>query len=75
MQQELASTSHEVDTSGLPIHVALKVEITTAGIRQFAVAERIGMSEGQLSKLLGGRRPIDDEMAIRIRRAIKELAA
>jgi plasmid maintenance system antidote protein VapI len=53
----------------------LRVEIARAGILQYLVAQRIGVSEGQLSRLLTGRKPLTEEMAGRIRDAIAALAA
>lgn len=60
------------DLSSLPEHTALKIQIDVAGIRQYTIAQRVGLSEGQLSKVLHGRRPLDDILAKKIRDAIAE---
>lgn len=67
MQQEVVSQS--------PDPADLRVEIARTGVRQVLVAEKIGVSEGHLSHLLSGRRPMSEELAARIRAAIAELAA
>jgi len=70
MQQEVVSEDHAA-----PDPSDLRVEIARKGVRQFAVAQRLGISEGQLSRLLTGRKPLTDEIAARIRVAIAEVAA
>jgi plasmid maintenance system antidote protein VapI len=67
MQQEVVSQT--------PDPADLRVEIARTGVRQFLVAQKIGVSEGQLSRLLTGRKPLTDDIAGRIRAAIAELAA
>lgn len=53
----------------------LRVEIARKAVVQYRVAQKIGVSEGQLSRLLTGRKALTIEMAERIRAAIAELAA
>jgi DNA-binding transcriptional regulator YdaS (Cro superfamily) len=65
----------ELEASGLPRHAALKAVIATSGIRQFAVANRVGVSDSHLSKILSGRKPLPDELAMAIEIAINELRA
>lgn len=66
---------HEVVTPSQPDPADLRVEIARTGIVQYRVAQKVGVSEGQLSRLLTGRKPLTAEMAERIRAAILELAA
>ena len=54
----------------MPTHTALRIAIVAAGIRQYAIADRLGLSDGQLSKILSGRKPLTDELAQGIREAI-----
>lgn len=70
MRQELANSSAE-----LPEYRRLRVAVVAAGVKQYAVADRLGMSESHLSGLLSGRRALDAETAERIREAIQALAA
>jgi transcriptional regulator with XRE-family HTH domain len=72
MRQELAEFQG-LDTSELPLHRALKIEITAADLRQNDVAALAKISETQLSHKLRGRKPISAAEAIRIREAISEL--
>ncbi len=65
----------ELEASGLPRHVALKAAIAAAGVRQFAIAQKLGIPEARLSLMLTGRRPISDDDASRISAAIDALAA
>lgn len=58
-----------------PAHVALRVEIARTGVRQFVVAQKVGISEGQLSRLLRGLKPLSPELEAQIRAAIVEVAA
>lgn len=69
------TNSQSPDLSSLPAHTALRIEIQVAGLRQFTIAQRLGMSEGQLSKVLSGRRPLDEDLADRIRAAIAQGSA
>lgn len=71
----MATTNSHVDLSAVPAHTALRIEIEIAGLRQFVIAQRLGISEGQLSKLLSGRRPLGDELVEKIRAAIAQGAA
>ena len=75
MRQELAGFIGQVDTSDLPLHRALKVEITAADVRQSDVAAKAGITETQLSHKLRGRKPISADEATAIRTAIVELRA
>lgn len=72
MQQEIVGPESE---SGAPApHVALRMEIARTGVRQYLVAERVGVSEGQLSKILAGRKELTEELRISISAAIDDLA-
>jgi DNA-binding transcriptional regulator YdaS (Cro superfamily) len=72
MQQEIVGPATE---SGAPEpHVALRMEIARTGVRQFLIAERIGVSEGQLSRMLAGRKPMTEVQISAISAAIAELA-
>ncbi len=73
MRQE--GVNQSLDTSGLPLHLALKVERTAAGIRQFEVAQQLGISESHLSRIESGRKPVTDELAGRIRAILRRTAA
>lgn len=64
------TNSQSVDLSALPVHTALRVEIELSGIHQYTIAQRVQVSEGQLSKILSGRRPLDEALIRRIREAI-----
>jgi transcriptional regulator with XRE-family HTH domain len=59
-----------VDTSGLPIGRALKVERVAAGVSSTAIAAAVGISIGHLSHIEAGRRTASDELIVRIREAI-----
>jgi transcriptional regulator with XRE-family HTH domain len=62
---------HEVDTTGLPIGRALKVERVTAGVTLGRIAEAVGVSAGHLSHIEAGRRTASPELVERIRVAIR----
>lgn len=69
----MATTNSQVpDLSNLPEHTTLRIAIQLSGLRQFVIAQRVGLSEGQLSKVLSGRRPLDPDLAARIRAAIAQ---
>lgn len=70
MSQEVANFPET-----LPEFRRLRVAVVSAGLKQYDVAERLGISESHLSRLLSGRKTLTDEMASRIRLAITELAA
>lgn len=72
MAQEIVSLP---ETNPAPDPAELRVEIARRGVRQFAIAQRLGMSEGQLSRILTGRKPLTEELSERIRLAIAEVAA
>jgi transcriptional regulator with XRE-family HTH domain len=72
MQQEVVSLA---GTNPAPDPADLRVAIARTGVRQFVIAQKIGISEGQLSRLLTGRKPLTEEIAERIRLAIAEAAA
>jgi transcriptional regulator with XRE-family HTH domain len=65
----------ELLAAGVERHAALKAALSASGVRQFALAKKLGLSEGQVSKLLAGRKPVDDALAQRIAEAISELSA
>lgn len=60
-----------VDTSGLPIGRALKVERVAAGVPLGRVATAIGISAGHLSRIEKGERTASPELVERIRVAIR----
>jgi transcriptional regulator with XRE-family HTH domain len=66
VEQKLVQPTH----SPVPVGTALKLERIAAGIRQFDLADRLGMDVTVLSRIESGRRPVDDELADRIRIAI-----
>lgn len=72
MQQEVVGTVSEEASER---HVDLRVEIARTGVRQGVVAAAVGISEGHLSHLLSGRKPLTDDLADRIATAIAEAAA
>lgn len=72
MAQELVTTAVPEPS---PDPADLRVEIARTGVRQYLVAEKVGVSEGQLSRLLTGRKPLSAELAARIKSAIAEVAA
>lgn len=65
---------HAVDTSGLPIGRALKVERAAAGVPLGLVARAVGVSSGHLSHIEAGRRVASDELIERIRTAVRAAA-
>lgn len=71
MQQELVTTA---DTTATPPHVALRVRIATLGVKQYLIAERVGMSESVLSRILSGRKAADEDTVARINTAIDDIA-
>lgn len=60
-----------VDTTGLPIGQALKVERTLARVSLTRVAEAVGVSIGQLSRIEKGERTASPELVERIRVAVR----
>lgn len=62
-----------LDTAGLPIGLALKVERTEARVTSTAVAEAVGISIGHLSHIEAGRRTASDDLVELIRKAIADL--
>ncbi len=60
-----------VDTSGLPIGRALKVERVAAGVSLTRVAAAVGVSIGQLSRIEKGERTATPELIERIRVAVR----
>lgn len=62
---------HQVNTDGLPIGMALRVERVTAGISLTRVAKAVGVSIGQLSRIESGERRASDELIAQIRVAIR----
>lgn len=69
--QHNGETVHAVDTSGLPIGRALKVERAAAGVPLGLVARAVGVSSGHLSHIEAGRRTATPELIERIRTAIR----
>lgn len=59
-----------VDTTGLPIGRALKVERTAAGHSLTAIAAAVEISAGHLSHIEAGRRVASEELVAKIRKAI-----
>jgi transcriptional regulator with XRE-family HTH domain len=51
------------------------MRIAETGIRQYLVADRVGVSDGHLSKILTGRKTVDDAMLALIAQAIEAVAA
>lgn len=64
----------QVDTTGLPIGRALKVERVAAGLSLGRVAHAIGVSAGHLSHIEAGRRNASSDLVERIRVAIRAAA-
>lgn len=64
-----------VDTSGLPIGQALKVERVVAGASSTAIAIAVGISVGHLSRIEKGERTASDELVARIRAEIEKARA
>jgi len=58
-----------------PTPVSLRMRIAETGIRQFLVAQRLGISDGHLSNILRGSRTADDALLGRIAVAIEDVAA
>lgn len=73
MQQELVTPT--VDLAALEPHVALRVRLAAAGLKQYTLAQRLGMAESVLSRILTGRKTADADTLARIGAAIDELAA
>jgi transcriptional regulator with XRE-family HTH domain len=65
MRQELAD-----EPVALAPHVELRVLIATTGVKQYEVAQRAGLSESVLSRILSGRKPASDELLATIRAAV-----
>lgn len=61
----------EVDTTGLPIGRALKVERVAAGLSSTAIAAAVGISIGHLSHIEAGNRTASDDLVTKIRDAIR----
>lgn len=59
-----------IDTTGLPIGQALKVERTVAGLSSTHVALAVGISIGHLSRIEKGERTASDELVEKIRATI-----
>ena len=60
-----------VDTTGLPIGKALKVERTVADLSLTRVATAVGISAGYLSRIESGERTASAELVAKIRVAIR----
>lgn len=68
-----------VTEPGAPAHqqtpTTLRMRIAETGIRQYLVADRLGISDGHLSKILTGRKTVDAELLARIGHAVEDVAA
>jgi len=51
-------------------HVALRIEIARARVRQGTIAAAVGISEGHLSHILAGRKTLSPRLADQIEAAI-----
>lgn len=60
-----------VNTDGLPIGRALKVERVAAGVSSTRIAQAVGISIGHLSHIEAGRRVASPDLIERIRTAIR----
>ena len=58
------------DLNAVPEGTALQVSIKLSGIKQWEIAQRVGISDSHLSRVLSGQRPLDDILAKKIRDAI-----
>jgi transcriptional regulator with XRE-family HTH domain len=63
-----------VDTTGLPIGQALKVERTLARVSLTTVSRAVDVSIGQLSRIESGERTATPEMVERIRAVVQAAA-
>jgi len=59
-----------LDTTHMPIGLALKVERTAAGYSLTEIAKAVGVSPGHLSHIEAGRRVASTELIVKIRAAI-----
>lgn len=64
-----------VNTAGMPIGRALKVERVAAGKSSTEVAAAVGIHVGHLSNIEAGKRVASDELITRIRAAIQAPAS
>jgi len=64
----------QVDTTGLPLGRALKVERVAADVSLTRVARAVGVSIGHLSRIEKGERTPSAELVERIRTAIRAAA-
>lgn len=60
-----------IDTTGLPIGRALKVERTAAGLSSTRIADAVGISIGHLSRIEKGERSASLDLVEKIRVAIR----
>jgi transcriptional regulator with XRE-family HTH domain len=65
---------HSVDTTGLPIGTALRIERVAARVSLTHVARAVGVSIGQLSRIESGDRTASVELIERIRVAVRSAA-
>lgn len=65
-----ANAVQSVDTSGLPIGQALKVERVLARASSTEIASAVGISIGHLSRIEKGERTASDELVAQIRAEI-----
>lgn len=64
-----------IDLGALKPHDRLRVRIAAASLVQWRVAERAGIAETKLSRILSGRTQADDDVIRRIDGAIDALIA
>ena len=62
---------HQINTADLPIGRRLKLERTVAGVSLTRVANAVGVSIGQLSRIESGQRTASAELIERIRVAVR----
>ena len=74
MRQKIVKTRNPAGGASTR-HVDLRVEIARKRVRQGAIAATVGISEGHLSHLLAGRKPLSDGMADLIAKAIDEASS
>lgn len=68
-----SSSTGTIDLGALAPHDRLRIRIAAASVIQWRVAERVGISESTLSRILSGRKEADAELLGRIDQAIDDL--
>lgn len=71
----MATTNSQAIVSAVPPYTALRIEILTSGLRQYTIADRVGIDDGHLSKILSGRKPLTEDLEKKIRAAIAQGSA